>query len=673
MLSPKRVAVLSAGLLALNVWIAWRLFNSQYLDEMSSIAGIYIAMGRYAAAHWPHIAWWPLWFGGMPIGNVYEPALHLVTAALTGLGGMNAARAYHMATGCAYCLGPVTLFWLALRLSRNLWASLATGLLYSLASPSAWLAGAIRADIGGPFHASRLHAAVHYADSPHMAGLTLVPLAILALDFALERRTLPAYALAACAMAAVPLTNIPAAIVLAFAVVAYVVACGAVDARRRCIAAAALAVGGYLLIGPAMPPSTVFTLLDNTQRMQPQNAFGLRHLVALAIVAGLTVALSRMCERFAIPRAVRFFLLLFFFTGCIALGSFWFGLTLLAQPTRFQVAMEMGMAGTLVLGAEWLIGGRTYARNAAFGVFVAFCAFQVPAYRAYAHDLIQRIDVAKTSQYKIARWIDAHSPGGRTFLLGSTAWWLNAFTDTPQVAGCCLQGILKNGGVLAHYQVGSDDNAAGREFEISLAWMQALGATTVAVNGPRSTDEYHDYHHPAKFEGRLRELWRDGDDVIYEVPQRSPALAHAVEVKDLITRFPENGLDIAALAPYVAAIEDPAKPKLEERWTNPSEAVITGPLGPKDLISVQVSYHPGWRASVGGSSRAVESDGLGFLTISPHCSGTCEVRLSYDGGAEMKIMWGMSFLTVVLAACWRFIGPIARRVRSRGAGPFGPR
>jgi hypothetical protein len=659
MLSTKRVAALSAVLLALNVWIAWRLFTTEYLDQMSSLAGIYIGMARYAAAHWRHLGWWPLWFCGMPLANVYEPSLPLSAALLTRLGGLGAARSYHIVVGCFYCLGPVTLFWLALRLSRNAWASFATGLLYSLASPSAWLVGAIRQDIGGAFHARRLHTAVHYADSPHMAGLTLVPLAMLALDFALERRTIPAYALAACALAAVPLTNIPAATVLALAVISYGLACGASEWARRWITAACFAVFGYLMIGPAMPPSTIATLFANTQGMQPENEFGGRHLVALLVIAGMTAALVRLFARFAVPRGLQFFLLLFFFTGSIALGNYWFGLTLIAQPTRFQLALEMGLAGAAMLGAQWLLRRWRRVQYLAMAAFAVFCTFQTHNYRAYARGLLQPIDITRRSEYKIARWLDGNSPGGRAFLLGSSALWLNAFTDTPQVAGCCLQGILPNGGVLAHYEVGSDDGAGGREVAVSLAWLQALGATTIAVTGPRSTDEYKDYHHPAKFDGHLKELWRGGDDVIYEVPQRSPTLAHAVEAKDLVPRFPENGIDTAPLMPYVAAIEDGARPKLEERWTNPSEAVIRGALGPQDVISVQTAYHPGWHASVNGSSRAVGSDGLGFLAISPQCSGDCVVHLSYDGGAEMRVMRCLSLLTVMAAVAW-FLWKCAR-------------
>src|ERR1039457_6496583 len=105
MLSTKRVAALSAVLLALNVWIAWRLFTAEYLDQMSSLAGIYIGMARYAAAHWRHLGWWPLWFCGMPLANVYEPSLPLSAALLTRLRGLGGAGADQPAVGGVYLLG----------------------------------------------------------------------------------------------------------------------------------------------------------------------------------------------------------------------------------------------------------------------------------------------------------------------------------------------------------------------------------------------------------------------------------------------------------------------------------------------------------------------------------------------------------------------------------------
>jgi hypothetical protein len=665
--SLKRVAALSMGLAALNAWIAWRLFTTEYLDEMNSLAGIYIGFARYAAAHWPHLSWWPLWFCGMPFANAYQPAFHLAVAGFSALSGLSAARSYHFLTGCAYCLGPVTLFWLVSRLGRNVWAGFAAGLLYSLASPSAWLAGAISQDLGGPFFPLRLQVAVRYADTPHMAGLALVPLAILALDYALTRRTFAGYALAVSAFAAVPLTNIPAAMVLAMAAIAYGLACGAEDWPRRWAVMAAIAVAAYLPIGPALPPSTIHTMLANTQGMEPENAFGLRHLAALPVLAALTAGLVWLSGRMALPRALRFFILLSFFAGAITLGNYWFDWTLIAQPRRFEHALDLGTTGAAVLLGQWALAKWKRWRHPALACFAAFCIFQVYNCRAYARSLLKPIEITSRSEYKIARWLDRNSPGGRAFLLGSSAFWLNAFTDVPQVAGCCGQGELQKGSAIAYYQVGSDDGAAGREVEVSQIWLEALGATTIAVTGPRSTDEYRDYHHPWKFQGRLRELWREGDDAIYEVPRLSPSLAHVVEARDLVSRMPVNGIDLAPLLPYVAAIEDPAKPRLEERWASPSEAVLQGSLRPEDRIGVQVAYHPGWHASVNGAGRVVAADGLGFLTIAPRCSGECAVRLFYDGGAEMRCMWWLCLPAALAGAAGPIVEGAKRRMRNRRA------
>ena len=95
----------------------------------------------------------------------------------------------------------------------------------------------------------------------------MVPLAILALDYALERRTLASYTLAAIALAAVPFTNIPTAIVLGFAVVACSLACGFAGWRLRCATIAGVSLPGYLLIATGLPPSTIHTILTNTQKM----------------------------------------------------------------------------------------------------------------------------------------------------------------------------------------------------------------------------------------------------------------------------------------------------------------------------------------------------------------------------------------------------------------------
>jgi len=48
----------------------------------------------------------------------------------------------------------------------------------------------------------------------------------------------------------------------------------------------------------------------------------------------------------------------------------------------------------------------------------------------------------------------------------------------------------------------------------------------------------------------------------------------------------------------------------------------------------------------------VQKDGLGFMAIEPHCSGTCEVQIQWSAGWEPRIALGIAFLTIALALGW---------------------
>ena len=637
------------------MWIAWRLFFVEYDAATGSLAGIYIGLARGIAHHGLHLDWWPLWYCGMPFQNVYQPGFHLTVAAVSKFLALTPARAYHIVVGWTYCLGPVTLFVLTVRLTRSVGTAAIAGLIYSLTSPASWLSSAVRLDNGGPFRANRLHALVTYADAPQNAGLVLVPLAILALDYVLVRRTTASHLLAVAAICAVPLVNIPASIVLAIAIVAYLLASPAEGTARRVATVLTMGSAAYSLIGPMLPPSTIRTVLSNAWQADAAGIVSAWN-TPLLLAAGVAAILLRYIGgRFAWPLSMRFFLLFAFFTSFIVLPNLWFDLTFLAQPRRFQLAMEMAIVGAAATGGHWLLRRWNRVRLTAATLVVLLCALEIPMYRNAARGEILPIDMTHRSEYKIAQWLDRNFQGGRAFLLGSSAFWLNAFSDVPQVAGCCMQGLIHRGSAWAHYEVGSDDGAGDRAAEVSLAWLQALGVTLIAVNGPNSTDAYHDYHHVLKFDGVLRERWRDGGDVIYEVPQRG-GLVHVVERNELVQHYPASLIDINALRPYIAAIQNPDRPRMDARWVSPSHATFSAILKPVHFISVQVAYHPGWRAEANGVRAPIHADALGFIAIEPSCAGPCRVSLIFDGGTEllaMRLLQGLTIALIALAAIRR--------------------
>jgi hypothetical protein len=651
-------------LFLLNAAIVWPLFRVEYLAQTGTVEGIFIAYARYARDHWPDLGWCRFWFAGMPFQNAYVPGLHLTVAALSYCVHISAAAAFHVVVATIYCLGPATLFWMAFRLTRSAGWSFCAGLLYSIVSPSAFLAPEIRRDLGSLFWDQRLHTVATYGDAPHVVSLTLLPLAILALDLALERKRPIYYVAAALALAAVPLTNWPGAIVLACAVAAYGLTIAHGGRWRNWARMGGMGALAYALAIPWMPPSTIFNTLTDVRSLDPANRFGPWHLLYIAMAAVCAWILLRLFSAVRAPGYLRFFLLFFLFMAAITLGWYWFGVTLLAQPNRFHLAMEMGFTLSLVFAVRLLPRRWTALRRTVAAAFAILCLCQAVAYQAYARRLIRGIDMTRTSEYQTARWFDRHMPDSRVMAPGSTTFWLNAFTDTPQLEGCCSQSVLTPTVSIATYGIDTDLTAENRAVENSLLWFKALGVRAVAVSGPRSTEVYKPFYHPRKFDGRLRVLWRDGDDTIYEVPWRYYSLAHAMEPGDLAPRMPINGVDTDPLIPYVAAIERPDAPELQVRWTDNETMAITGNLKPGQIVSVQENAHPGWHAAVDGSARRVFADKLGLLAVAPECSGNCIIELHYDGGGEMRVAHWINRAAIAGSVLWVLLGAVLSRRRA---------
>ena len=274
--------------------------------------------------------------------------------------------------------------------------------------------------------------------------------------------------------------------------------------------------------------------------------------------------------------------------------------------------------------------------------------WQIGEYRAYARKIIKREPPYERSEYRIAHWLDRHAGGNRVMVPGSVSFWLNAFTTTPQLGGCCAQNFMFPAPRTAVYEIGTDDGAGDQAAAISIAWLKAMGVKYVAMSGPLSTEEYKTTHHPHKFDGILPKRWQDGDDAIFEVPGRRNTLAHWVTKAETVTREPINGIDTEPLQAYTAAMDDETRPEAILRWLNSRTIQIRGTPQPNDLLSIQIPFHPGWHAKV-----PIAQDALGFLLLNPNCHGACDITLTFDGGREatlLDIVCALAWVGVVLSA-----------------------
>ena len=629
-------------LFAINVYVCRELFQVEYLRHMGSIEGAYIGIARYAMAHWRDLSWFPLWYGGIPYQNTYPPLLHWGVALVAWMRGFTPAHAYHWTTALAYCLGPVTLFALVRRLSGSRWAGFTAGLLYTVLSPSAWLIADIANDLGGAFHPRRLQTLVVYGEGPHIAALTLLPLAILMVDLALAKRQGIYFSGAVMALAAVALTNWLGALALALGIAAYLLA--RLGTRRDFLLLAAMGAAAYALAMPWLPPSTIAVTQFNARVFVGDYHAVYQTLPQWLAVMTAGLAVLKLAAH-KLPVGLQFALFFGGLTCLITLSNAWYGAAIVPQPARYHLEMEMALAAlAAVVGYEAL---KRWPR-AAMVAGVVLAILLLPALktaRRSARGLITTIDITKTSEWKTAEWLNKNWPGERVTVPGSTSFWLTAFSDVPELDGGFDQGITDREIPVAKY--GLTAMAGPGWAENAVLWLKALGVQAVGVTGEGSTEVYKLFKDPKKFEGVLEVLWRDGGDVLYRVGKPHLSLARVVPRSCLVARTPVDGGDVDPLREYVTALEDPAMPEARFEWTSAHTARIVTEMKEGQVISWQEAWHAGWHASAGGKEIPIARDALGLMTIYPP-AGRSTIDLSYDGGVEMRIAHWLSAITAVI-------------------------
>jgi len=646
-----------------NLWLVRDLLTTEYLGHMGSIEGSRIALSRWILQNWRDLSWFPLWYGGIPFENTYPPLCHVVTAAVAAATGSSPAHAYHMVIAVLYALGPVTLFFLALRMSGSCVCGSASALFYSLVSPSAFLIPIVAQELGSIWRPRRLQSLVLYGEGPHVVSLSFLPLALLLLMVAVQKRRPAWWLLAALGASSVLLTNWLGATEFVLMAGAWLLASPARPRWRLWLQAAGLAVCTYALSSPWVPPRTVWAFMHSEEfRAGGYTAqLGSRLLFLGAALLAL-LCLLWLFERYRFSTPCRFGILFLFPSFWITASAVGADPRFMPHRLRFHLVMEMGLAFLLGLGLKLLIDRLpSRGKRVVAWTLLALCIYPAARYAAYAQRLIRPVDVRTTIEYQEAKWLERQGFDGRVFVSGSTRFFMNAFTDIPQMGGGFDPGVINPVLSSVSYQILSGENAGPREGEIAALWLKAFGVDAISVSGPNSREAYRDYRNPRKFEGVLPEAWRDADDVIYSVPRRSASLVHVIRPADLVQRAPVHGLDVEPIRGYVAALEDSSLPLATFEWRNHHSATITAPLEKDQVLSVQVSYHHGWRASVDGQPRRVYGDNLGQMVIEPDCQGHCTVELLYDGGTEMLLCRVLSWSCLGLGLFWSGWGILHRR------------
>lgn len=645
-LGPAGPVLLVVGI---NAWLAARLARIEYLPYLSSIEGAYIGLADWIARHPWDWRWFPLWYGGIPFQNSYPPLLHFLTAGVIRITGLSAASAYHAVTAATYIAGPLCLYWLLRQLGCERLPATVAATFYSVASPSAWLFKAVAADLGTPWGARRLHTLVYWGEGPHVASLTLLALALAVLAATLNRRTPLKLLLAACLAAAVALTNWIGGFSLAVFALAYLLAWGA--GLRDWLYATLIGLCAYGLAAPWIPPSTIQAIRWNAQHTVGSYPLARWHFAVAVVVLAAAATLALVLARWRVPPLLRFGLLATTLFAVIVCPSYLGHVYLIPQPERYHLELELALAITVGAGAS--VAASSWGNRARVVLLIFTLALVVlawPVQRA-ARKWIRPGDVTQSVEYQIGRWLAQHRPEERVFVQGSTRFWLTAFGGVPQLGGGFDQGLTNR--LLPHILYGVPNDPDPYR---ALIWLRALGVGTLVVNVRGGGSALADFPRPGEYARFLPKLWGTELDGIYAIPRRSSSLAHIIPAQAAVSQPVRSYLDADPLKPYVAALEDPTLPLVQFQWLAPHRARIRGSSQPGQLLSVQVSYDPGWEAYSKGQRLQLEKDGLGQILIHPPHPGPWEIEMTYTGGRE-ALLARMGFFAALLgpaiAAIWR--------------------
>ncbi len=613
-------------------------------------------MARFVAEHPNPWGWNPTQYCGLPTLNTYLPALIYIAALLDRISPTDAEYTWRLLTALFTCLGPSTLYLFVRYFTRSRGWALATALVGMFLSPAYGLIRTIDKDRGLVQLPWRVQVFAKYGEGPHNAGLTLLPVTLIAAWAAATGRRYWQLLVCAILLAFIALTNWVAALALAWCCLALLVAgLGTPGFQvRRLLAAAGLA---YLLAAFWLTPSLVRTIAFNW----PSDSFGykLRHeqmALLAALPAGLLV-LRLLFLRFRQSYYHCFLAIALFGFAWVTLVYYWAGHDVIPESRRYAIEFEMFL---IVLGMELLRQAVTRGNRGHVACALVLAAglavigskqFFLTATKE--DDRWLPVPRESTVEYHMAEWLAEQKPAGRVFASGGLRFRLNSWYDIPQVGGTFETGLRNRVPLHFAYQIrtgiGSKLGADGADAVLQL---KAMAVEYVVVHGPKSEEYYRDVPNAAKFEGVLERVHSDGDNYVYRVPFHS--YAHLVRANELpIYHHPYW------LPPYAAAIEAADRPRLRTRWTGPGELRIEGPVPEGLSVVALVNHDPGWSARQDGRPAALEATKLGAILVRARPSANSVIVLRYAATAEPRVMAAVSGLTWIVA-----VGALFRRRRS---------
>ena len=666
------------GLPLIIVWVGysqiWPLFTGEFTQQLGSIEVSYIQMAKFISSSWPRLAWQPRWYLGYPMSVLYTPFVPVFEFVSHNLWGWSYSHAYRWLTAFSYVGGLVTLYLFTRTWFKNTAAGYIAALIYGiLPSFMGLLYPEIALDrfLVDLVEPRRFTILVRWGEGPHVVSLMFLPLAALFLIKFLRRGNKWQLLFGSVFTALVLLTNSVGAwglLLLSFAVVFGELTENPGRWQQvlgRSLIFAAVSFGLSAFWFNPLFLATFFHEGGGAWGFW-KNQFPWGWLLGGAILAIYFFLSKKLLGKiFGVSGSLLFLGMMFGLVNTYY-GSGSERLELVPQVLRLTTEVDIAVALAVggVISAAGFILSKMHRNLLGLGMVVVIIAgsilmggrqlrlisdlprFAEPAEKA-------GIKLEQTAEYEIAKVLETKVKGQeRVFVPGNYGFYLNYFTDLPQLRGALFQSAVNPWPDHIYFQT-----VNGLDADITLDWLKIANVGWFVFSGPRET--FHDFKvDESKFAAVLKfDEDRQGDK-IYQVPLKDTSLTKAVPQAILSVKIPINAIDRTPIAQYVGILES-SRNQLQLVEKNNGVYEITGNVGDGELVLVQMAYAPGWQArDKSGQGLVVSKDPLGMIAIKPKQTGAQNIDLIYGVSGQVMVGW-LATLTM-----WVFCGLIIFKFKS---------
>lgn len=642
------------------------LFRGDFTQHFGSIEVSYIQMAKFIESSWPRFAWQPRWYLGYPMTILYTPLVPFFEVFSHNLFGWTFGHAYRVLTAASFVGTLVSVYLLGKTWFKNSIAGFVAALSYGiLPSIMAILYSEVAADIFAEtfIDPRRFTILVRWGEGPHIVSLLFLPIAALFWILFLRHGNKWALVFGAIFSGLTALTNSIGAwglLLLIFAAFIGELAENISNWRvvfNRSLVFGALSIGLIAFWFNPLFLSSFFAEGGGAISYW-RDAFPWGWLMIGGVLGGYIVATRFLLNKFAGVSGSLLFAIITFWLVNTYYASGAEKIELVPQVLRLNT--EVDLAVSLIIGGGISVLGYFLVKKnywVYLGTMVAIAILASVLFYSRQTQIVtelpkfarsaEEVSASLTSipEYEIAKKVESKISGDeRAFLPGNYAFYLDLFTDVPQIRGALFQSAIHPWPEHIYYQVTN-----GKNGEISLSWLKIANVGWLVYSPVREAFRDFKYVGREKFDETLiisEEL--GSGDVLYQVPLENSSLAKAVPKEIRRVNKPVNAIDEEPINDYVSFLEASAN-ELDYQQIGNSEYKIQGELDEGEEILVQSTYVPGWRAFDGNRKKLnLSADPLGFILISPETAGKQDITLRYTIPMRVWVGWIVTFVTIIL-------------------------